>query len=105
MKKALLITILVTTLFSCVSQRTKLNTWLGSSKHDLIMSWGPPDRTADDGDGGQILIYGHHVYAPNLNLNYWDYKMMYADKDGKIYNWRTTRQPVAPTEIDVRFLN
>ncbi|WP_290307736.1 hypothetical protein [Mucilaginibacter flavus] len=67
------------------------------------MSWGPPARTADDGAGGQVLIYAHHVYAPQVNYNYWDYKMMYAHKDGIIYYWHISREPISPTQVVVSF--
>lgn len=82
-----------------------MDSWMGSNQHALIMSWGPPDRTADDGAGGQILIYGRHVYAPSLGWNFWEYKMMYAHADGTIYHWVMKREQVPPQQIDVRFLN
>lgn len=82
-----------------------MDSWIGSSKQTLIMSWGPPAKIESDGDGGEILVYAHQVYIPAYRINYWDYKMMYADKDGKIYHWLISRQQIPPTEIDVRFLN
>lgn len=105
MKTLIIALVGICLLSSCKSQQKVLNSWIGSSKHSLILSWGPPDRTADDGDGGEILIYGRHIYAPSLNVNYWDYKMIYVHSDGMIYTWHVSRQPVAPTQIDVRFLN
>ena len=89
---------------SCVSQKKSLNSWIGLDKHQLILSWGPPSRVADDGSGGEILIYGHHIYSSYYHLNYWDYKMIYVDKDGKIYHWRTTREQVPPTDVNVTLL-
>lgn len=104
MKKAFLI-LFVLLSFACTSQKKVLDSWIGSDKHRLIMSWGPPARTTDDGSGGEILIYARHIYAPNLNLNYWEYKMIYANSEGQIYHWRMSRESVAPQQIDVRFLN
>lgn len=78
---------------------------MGATKQKLYLSWGPPARTTDDGNGGEILIYAHQVYVPEWHMHYWDYKMMYVDQDGKIYHWRTSRQDIPPTEVDVRFLN
>jgi len=98
---------IVTLLFasSCTSQKKILNSWIGSSKQNLIYSWGPPAQTTSDGSDGEILIYARHIYAPSMGLNTWEYKMMYAHADGIIYHWRLSRHPVAPQQIDVRFLN
>ncbi len=105
MKKAYIVLFLVIALTSCSSQKKTLNTWIGSSKYNLIQSWGPPVHTADDGNGGEVLIYAQQVYAPDLKLNYWNYRMMYAHSDGTIYHWRTSRQEIPPTEAHVTFMN
>jgi hypothetical protein len=104
-KKALLISILSLFIIGCTAQKTRLNTWMGKPQQRLIMNWGPPARTTSDGGSGQILIYARETYAPQYNLHYWDYTMMYVNSDGLIYHWRTSRQQIAPTQIDVRFLN
>ena len=36
-----------------------LNSWLGKTEHELLLSWGPPSRTDSDGAGGRILSYIH----------------------------------------------
>jgi len=36
-----------------------MNYWIGYHQKELIKAWGPPNRTADDGDGGTILIYSY----------------------------------------------
>ena len=72
---------------------------MGHSKQEIIMSWGPPSRVADDGNGGELLIYGNQIFIPQYNLNYWDYKMMYVNNEGKIYYWRTSRENIPPTQI------
>ncbi|HNW40026.1 MAG TPA: hypothetical protein PKI44_06360 [Candidatus Omnitrophota bacterium] len=34
-----------------------MKTWVGYSANDLIASWGQPQQTLDDGQGGKMLIY------------------------------------------------
>ena len=89
--------------FGCTSRKKILNSWIGSTKQNLIYSWGPPARTESDGDGGEILIYARQIYIPQYRMNYWDYKMMYCHKDGEIYHWVTSRQNIPPTEVVVSF--
>ena len=36
---------------------TLMDSWSGHNVNDLIASWGPPNSTMSDGQGGQILIY------------------------------------------------
>jgi len=105
MKKAILIIFISLFLFSCNTQRKALDSWLGSTKYNLILSWGPPARTAEDGNGGEVLIYARHIYSQQMGWNLWEYKMMYTNADGKIYHWRLTREPVPPTEVTVTFTN
>lgn len=90
-------------IIGCTSQRKIMDSWMGQPTSRLIMSWGPPARTTSDGNGGEVLIYAHEVYAPQMNWHYWDYKMMYAHADGKIYWWRTSRERIPPTEVVVTF--
>lgn len=104
-KLAYTLLLFIAIITGCSSQKKILNTWIGSSKYNLIQSWGPPSRTADDGNGGEVLIYADQVYAPELHLNYWNYKMMYAHPNGIIYHWRTSRKEIPPTQVNVTFLN
>lgn len=74
-----------------------LDTWLDDSQANLIKSWGPPDSTADDSQGGRILIYMVHFhddatsYVQNGEqitepaVNYIRRKMFYINLSGKIY--------------------
>jgi hypothetical protein len=43
----------------CLAGRinNQMNSWMGHNYSELIMSWGPPQRVYDDGQGGRILIY------------------------------------------------
>ena len=108
--KKIIFVILVGLLFSnCADYRaqrkvkkdSKFNSWMGAHKHDLIMSWGPPARTADDGNGGQILIYANHYYNQGMNFDWWDYTMFYANQTGILYHWMTRRENVPPTQLNI----
>jgi hypothetical protein len=101
MKKSVLILLVVGLLTACTSQKEIMNSWLGSTKQQLIRSWRPPARTASDGGTGEILIYASQVYIPQYNINYYDYIMFYVNSEGKIYHWITQRQQVPPTQIDL----
>ena len=101
MKRSITILLILFTLSSCKSTKKVMNSWLGSTKQSLIMSWGPPARTASDGGGGEILIYSNQVYMPEYNMNYYKYKMFYVNSDKKIYYWRTETKDIPPTRIDL----
>ena len=111
MKYLLQVTILLS---ACQSQQQILDTWMGHHKSALIMSWGPPQRTASDGNNGEILVYakqistgGSSFYSDNGSATtsqrrmYWKYTMFYADSEGKIYYWRTSTEYIPPTQIDL----
>ena len=89
-------------LLGCVTQqdrqnetRTKMDSWMGSHKSQLIQSWGPPSRYASDGQDGEILIYekrrtvGSYISGTYYEKTYVDYIEMYANSSGKLYHWRT----------------
>jgi hypothetical protein len=103
--KSLIILLTVSFLNSCTSQKKILDSWLGMNKKDLILSWGPPTKTIPDGESGEILVYATQRYLPGENgqggLVFWDYRYIYSDNTGKIYNWVTRRERVPPTQIDM----
>jgi len=78
-----------------------MDSWLGDTKQNLILKWGPPARVASDGGSGEILIYSRQVYMPQYRVNFYDYKMFYANSQGKIYSWLTKRENIPPTQIDL----
>lgn len=80
-------------------KRAKLDSWLNHQKHELIMKWGPAQRTADDGDNGEVLIYYTTSYYDGTT--YYHYTMFYANSDGNIYSWRTRNETVPPQQINV----
>lgn len=41
----------------CASINKTMESWMGHNVNDLIASWGPPQQTMSDGQGGQIFIY------------------------------------------------
>ena len=101
-------------LSACESTQKTMDSWLGSTKKDLIMSWGPPTRTADDGDSGEVLVYAKQIYIAPSTLylsngtstttqakEFWDYKMFWINPDGKIYHWLSQRQQIPPSQIDL----
>jgi len=108
MKKLFLIVVLFT-LSSCETLQDQMNSWLGASKQQLLMSWGPSDRTTSDGNGGEILVYAKAVYlmatSYSPSMTYWDYKMMYVNSNDKIYYWMTRRERVPPQEINLNVYN
>lgn len=63
------------------------------------MSWGPPARRVDDGASGEILIYSFPFYYNGVTT--YNYRMFYADQDGKIYHWLMQSGTVPPQQMDV----
>jgi hypothetical protein len=114
MKQTILLVLLLSVAINgfCIGgrkERKNMESWIGSKKHSLIVSWGPPSQTADDGDGGEILIYSNRVYVPAANYggmykpatDYYHNKMMYVHSDGKIYYWRISNTANPPSRVDV----
>lgn len=83
-----------------------MDSWMGATKQQLILRWGPPTTTASDGNGGEILIYARRVYGQfnYTTVDYWEYKMMYFNQQGKAYHWIVQNNPNPPQRIDVRLL-
>jgi hypothetical protein len=78
-----------------------MDSWVGSTKQDLILKWGPPERTASDGGTGEILVYSSRFYNAALNMTTYQYRMMYADNDGKIYHWLLQSGTVPPQQMNM----
>ncbi|MBC8551243.1 MAG: discoidin domain-containing protein [Candidatus Marinimicrobia bacterium] len=107
-------------IISCTNTADILNTWLGLSKHDLIVGWGPPLRTEPDGKGGEIAVYAKQLYedgttgyswtdkkgttyttAPEAGYHYWRWYYFYINAQDKIYHWRYEDNQAAPKQVDV----
>lgn len=71
-----------------------LNAWIGSTKGELIQSWGAPKWTESDGQGGKVLVY--LVYRTMAKVEYGSYMDevisyytdMYVNSQDRIYQWR-----------------
>jgi len=115
MKKSILAILLIALSLSCFAigkkkLHAKMNSWLRHSKHELVMKWGMPTRTGDDGNGGEIVLYaysGSREAIPLLQGDYipaqswYDYRIFYINSDGIIYSWRTTRERIPPQQINL----
>lgn len=105
--KTIIFIALVALLFSsCMSAKkvnSQMDSWIGSSKQELYMQWGPPSKTVSDGKDGEILIYAMQGFVPlstGQTVNYWLYKMMYVRND-KIYHWLWRKLPDPPERVNV----
>lgn len=80
-----------------------MNSWIGSTKSNLVLHFGPPPQTASDENGGNVFVYSQRHYG-NFNgsvVDYWEYKMFYINQSGIVYHWRIERSPNPPTRIDL----
>lgn len=82
-----------------------MNSWIGQTKQNLIMNWGPPVKTASDGGSGEILVYSSKVYIPGNQYaapqTYWDNRYFYVNSDGKVYHWTIKQERIPPQQIDL----
>ena len=107
MQKIMLVAIITILMSGCASTKKTakmLDAWLGSSKQQLILKWGPPAQTASDGANGEVLVYADRYYytlpPSTVPLLYWQYKMMYVNGEGKIYHTLYKRNTTPPNEMD-----
>ena len=105
MYRLILPLLLLTLVLSCRTTKNTLDPWLGSTKKELILSWGPPIRTDSDGGTGEILVYAEQGDYPGAGSipphTFWEYKYMYVDSTGKIYHWLRKATRVPPTQAEV----
>ncbi|HLO71509.1 MAG TPA: hypothetical protein VK167_11600 [Flavipsychrobacter sp.] len=120
MKKILCLLIAVALSVNGYSQSRRrlekeMNSWKGSTKHELLMGYGPASRSASDGDGGEILVFsdvitksnpslvpdgnGGLMVQQNMPYVYYLHKMYYINKDGIVYHWRWQRNQVPPERL------
>ncbi|WP_264523196.1 hypothetical protein [Flavobacterium sp. N502536] len=108
--KKLLILLIILILQACSTTKNPNDQWIGQSKKNLIKIWGPPIRTLQNSDQGEILLYAEQVYTnaatsegPRMaGSNYWNYTYIYTRKDGKIYFYKTDKQQQPPQTIAVK---
>ena len=72
---------------SCATRSRMMESWMDNHQSQLILSWGPPNRTASDGAGGTILIYEEAVQVTDDD-GYTATRMFYVNPSGIIYAWR-----------------
>ena len=105
MYRIILPSLLLTLVLSCTSTRKALDPWLGATKKELILNWGPPIRTTSDGGTGEILVYAEQGDQPATATSrayaFWSYTYMYVDTTGKIYHWLRKASRVPPTDVGV----
>lgn len=78
-----------------------MDSWMGYSRHDLVMKWGPPARTSSDGAGGDIYIYATSAANPYGGGILYRYRMFFIGKDDRIYHWISQGGSVPPQQLDV----
>lgn len=109
MKRFVLLVAVILLFAGCAGRINKtMKSWMGAHKSQLIRSWGPPTRVADDGQGGEVLIYEYHesfqtqgkattqkrggkyvtTYQPGQTINVDKYRMFWADENGVLYGWK-----------------
>ena len=100
--KIILFILFAMTLNSCMINKkitASMNSWIGSTKQNLIMTKGLPLKTGSDGAGGEVLVYG-----VQLNSTYgatWEYAIYFAHADGIIYHWLVKSEHTPPSQLDV----
>lgn len=121
MKKSNLIAILIAVLSFTVNAQSKrklikqMDSWVGATKHELIMGFGPASRIASDGNGGEILIYSkiRQINRDVLRLSadgtlyneqrvpdvYYQHKMFYLDSRNKVYHWLIESNNIPPERL------
>lgn len=96
----------------------EMNSWMGSSKKELIFNYGPVSAIADDGDGGEILIfssrfsrdnpslvddgYGNLVVKQGMRYQYYRHRMFYVGRDGKAYAWKYQDNEIPPQQMQIQ---
>jgi len=103
--------IMLTTIPFSFAQRNKrmnqqqiMDSWVGGTKQEIILEWGPPDKIFNNSPDGQILIYAKEVYIPNYSgraIDFWQYKYIYVNNEGQIYSWKIENKQVPPQQMDI----
>tara|TARA_R110001592_G_scaffold363302_1_gene683508 strand:+ start:3302 stop:3676 length:375 start_codon:yes stop_codon:yes gene_type:complete len=71
-----------------------MDSWLGSSKKELLMSWGSAESVTSDGDNGEIITFNElkRAYLGELGYVTVNHKyMFYINPQKKIYHWNYSR--------------
>lgn len=89
---------------SCYSNaqlKETMDSWLGASKHQLLLQWGSPTSVFPDGNGGEIYTYvktsqtGGFAWTDYWGNTHWrapqqvhDKYNFYINSSDRIYAWR-----------------
>ncbi len=106
MKKILYAIMILSLLLSCNTTRKKsinkqqefkqdMDSWLDSSKHDLLLTWGSPTSVSSDGNEGEILTFEQlkRAYFPDFGyITVVNRYMFYINSQNIVYNWRVDQQ-------------
>ena len=107
MKFKLVFIILICLVFtSCATLFTDpiddmMNSWIGASKNELLLSWGPPNQTFSDGKGGEVWTYAQdrqtmgNAWTDSYGRTYWNapkqyqsVRQFYINENDIIYAYR-----------------
>lgn len=53
-------------LSACVSEKSRMDRWIGHSKDDLPFKWGLQERAVRGADGGEDLVYAREAMSLKL---------------------------------------
>lgn len=62
----------------------KVKSWIGQTKQEMLLNWGPPNARFSDGNNGEIYTYS--VSAPFSFGTYTGISNFYIDSKGIIYH-------------------
>jgi hypothetical protein len=79
----------------CVFGQTRktLDSWIGSSKKELMSAWGLPEKEGSDGEGGTIIAYRSTDFRGEKWVSF------NLDSRNVVYGWSTN--PIPAQNINV----
>lgn len=100
--KTLLALLFILVLLSCSASK-KLDSWIGSTKKEVVMRYGPPEMTTTDTDGGEIITYTNSYNAGYANTVWTTTQFLhfYLGKDGLVYHclYNKSREPIPVIQV------
>lgn len=75
--------------------KESMNSWVGSSKNNLLIEWGEPQSVNSDGNGGELLTFTElkRAYFDNFGYITVIHKyIFYINSNNKVYNWRYKKE-------------
>ncbi len=96
-----LITILTSS--TCKHERKQLDSWIGKTKKSVVRSWGIPDKTSTDYNGGEILVYSRSYYLNGTT--FYNHYLLFFNNSGLMDHWLKQQSVTPPQAIDLRINN